>query len=510
MKTSSNYGLKLMEGTDNVKRQDFVDNFTKIDTTMKTIADSGFPLVNATGTNAYTGTNTNIKSLTKGITKFTLFVGVDANGNCSLNLNSWGVKSIKDSFGNIVTNLKKDIPYNICYNGTDFILQGKGGGGNVQPSEVLNGKTFTNDKGPGVGTMSNNGSINATLNAGQSKTIPKGYTDGGTITVNSLASQTQATAGAGDILSGKTAIVNGNKVTGNMANNNNKTVDWCHFENITLQPHPTDSSQALVTVPMAVSPGSNSGYYGSGSKIQANIASLNASNIKAGVKVGRNDGSAGNCITGTFTSDATAQAGHILSGQSAYVNGNKVHGNIPVRGSGNDIANDYMLFNGEKLYLKPPNGNYFSGASVFASASQVANHLGITANKIVSGQEIAGVWGNATVESMGGKRFTSGTVNVGSAYHTVVNVGFNPNLIFTLHGNYISVTFNNLFGGNSLMVTNISRYNTGYRPSVTVEAPPTVAGKTTNATAFPVGNNSICVTMGVSGAYDVSYWALQI
>ncbi|WP_347708636.1 phage tail protein [Clostridium botulinum] len=35
MRKSTNYGLKLMEGTDNVKRQDFVDNFEIIDREMK-------------------------------------------------------------------------------------------------------------------------------------------------------------------------------------------------------------------------------------------------------------------------------------------------------------------------------------------------------------------------------------------------------------------------------------------------------------------------------------------
>lgn len=30
MQLSTNYGLKLPEGTDNVKRQDFIDNFSKL------------------------------------------------------------------------------------------------------------------------------------------------------------------------------------------------------------------------------------------------------------------------------------------------------------------------------------------------------------------------------------------------------------------------------------------------------------------------------------------------
>lgn len=154
MQLSANYGLYLPEGTDNVKRQNFVDNFTKIDTEMKTINDNGYPNVTATGTNAYAGSTDKIKSLGKG-TKLTLFIGVDATGNCTLNLNSYGAKNIKDSFGNIVTNLKKDVPYNLCYNGTDFILQGKGGGGNATAAQILKDATATVNSGPIVGTMPN-------------------------------------------------------------------------------------------------------------------------------------------------------------------------------------------------------------------------------------------------------------------------------------------------------------------------------------------------------------------
>ncbi len=63
--------------------------------------------------------------------------------------------------------------------------------------------------------MANNGAISKTLNAGQSYTVPAGYHNGsGKVTANSLASQTQATAVAGDILTGKTAWVNGQKLTG--------------------------------------------------------------------------------------------------------------------------------------------------------------------------------------------------------------------------------------------------------------------------------------------------------
>ncbi|WP_252214391.1 hypothetical protein [Clostridium sp. VAP41] len=221
MRTSTNYNLKLPEGTDNVRRKDFVENFEKIDlelknndTQVKDIANDSYPIVEATGTNTYVGSTARITSLAKG-TKFTLFVGNNASGNCTVNLNNYGAKNIKDSFGNIVNNLKANIPYNLCYNGSDFILQGKGGGGNATPSQVLLNSTFTNDSGPQVGSMPNRGAPVVNLNCGGTFNLQEGYYSGGQAIVNSLASQTPATATAAQILSGFSAWVNGNKVNGN-------------------------------------------------------------------------------------------------------------------------------------------------------------------------------------------------------------------------------------------------------------------------------------------------------
>ena len=95
-------------------------------------------------------------------------------------------------------------------------LKAKQATGNATVSEVLAGKTFSNSSGVGlVGTMANNGAISQTLNAGGSYTVPAGYHNGsGRVIANSLASQTSGTAGAEDILTGKTAWVNGTKLTG--------------------------------------------------------------------------------------------------------------------------------------------------------------------------------------------------------------------------------------------------------------------------------------------------------
>ena len=66
-----------------------------------------------------------------------------------------------------------------------------------------------------TGTMLNRGAVSSSLNCGQSYTIPAGYHNGsGKVTANSLASQTSATATATDILTGKTAWVNGIQLTG--------------------------------------------------------------------------------------------------------------------------------------------------------------------------------------------------------------------------------------------------------------------------------------------------------
>ena len=88
--------------------------------------------------------------------------------------------------------------------------------GNAEAMDVAAGKTFTSSAGIAIGgTMPIIEGKIITLNCGQTHTIPAGCHSGsGKVKAASLAFQTAGTAASKDIASGKTAWVNGVKVTG--------------------------------------------------------------------------------------------------------------------------------------------------------------------------------------------------------------------------------------------------------------------------------------------------------
>lgn len=148
---NSNKTFLHLEGGNQKEINKSIDNlFQSFKSDLTDITKDSYPIVEATGTNAYVGVSDKITSLEKG-TRFTLFIKNNSTSNCTININNLSAKYIKDCFGNIIKNLKANIPYNLCYNGVDFILQGKGGGGNLKPNQALAGFTFTNDDGPQVG-----------------------------------------------------------------------------------------------------------------------------------------------------------------------------------------------------------------------------------------------------------------------------------------------------------------------------------------------------------------------
>lgn len=210
-------------------------------------------------------------------------------------------------------------------------------------ADVYPGKIFIDKDGnETTGTMPNNGAVTKTLDmslnsqgqySNNEYTVPAGYHNGSgkvniafeaqqTVTPDDsshtirpasgkvlstvyvapipstyVASKTQGTAAATDILSGKTAYVNGSKVTGTI-------------------PVRTASDVAVQNITVAFP----SGYYADEVAVQTTDDNLNAANIKDGVRIFG--------IEGTFTEDASATAAMILKDYTAYAKGAKVTGTM--------------------------------------------------------------------------------------------------------------------------------------------------------------------------------------
>ncbi len=181
------------------------------------------------------------------------------------------------------------------------------------------------------------------------------------------------------------------------------------------------------------------GQYLSGAQTFKGVTTSNidAGNIKKGINVKVGDSAnAGRIknITGTYTTPSSGQnpvvAGAMLQGYSGFVNGGgEVKGTIVNRGQyqyGNMAeGNDYYAFNAL------PEGAYFKNGADWApearcTKSAVRSYLGVSADKIVSGQSIAGINGTAPVprnvyltvrSSSGTKTFTdTGGTTINSYY----------------------------------------------------------------------------------------------
>jgi hypothetical protein len=102
--------------------------------------------------NALTATVPDITSYKNG-----LAVSFPATSNSTaavtLNINGLGAIPIKKANGTTFSNAKANGVYTVRYRAGAFILQGEGGAGNAQPSDVRKGKTATVDNGDITGTL---------------------------------------------------------------------------------------------------------------------------------------------------------------------------------------------------------------------------------------------------------------------------------------------------------------------------------------------------------------------
>ena len=211
-----------------------------------------------------------------------------------------------------------------------------------------------------------------------------------------------ANALATDIASGKTAYVNGQKVTGTLleetANDIKQAsgVELDEMGNLQFTSTPVSSNSEFIA-----REGYNDTVYASPDVI-APVIGLTPEKILIGNTI---LGVEGTGSTGIDTSDATATTKDIASGKTAYVNGQKITGTIRDMGStplefsssdGSDISilDNNLVFtelSDTDLVLRPETQVIVKGSFV-----NVANKIGLTADKLVEGNTILGIEGTAT------------------------------------------------------------------------------------------------------------------
>lgn len=126
-------------------------------------------------------------------------------------------------------------------------------------------------------------------------------------------------------MNGKTAVVQGNKVTGGMPNYSNNNV-WVNNDNGSFYNNLNYTyTSGGSTNEMVGFKSKNHGYFDSNTSFIFGKKSDIEKMIKSG---GTFLG-----VTGTYTSDATATAQDILKGKTAYVNGNKITGTMNNNGA---------------------------------------------------------------------------------------------------------------------------------------------------------------------------------
>lgn len=277
-------------------------------------------------------------------------------------------------------------------------------------SQVLFGKTYwsllNNAWGPTTGTMPNNGGVMITPGT-VNQPIALGFHDGtgkvsGDVNLNaaniksgvsifgvagstSVVDTSLGTAVSGDLLSGKTAFVNGALVAGTMPNNGT----------VNITPGTTIQTIAL-------------GFH-SGAGTVTGDANLLSTNIKSGASIFGVTGNAN--VVNTAEANSPAGAGDVLSGKKAYVNGALVTGTVPagtnLTGSNGSLTVTITdgLYSGSKTATAADTnlvaGNIKLGTTVFGISGTVVSATGnATAADVVVGKTFS----NATATGVAGTR----------------------------------------------------------------------------------------------------------
>lgn len=209
-----------------------------------------------------------------------------------------------------------------------------------------------------------------------------------------------------DILSGKTAYVDGNKITGTITSKEAQTYIPSSSEQIIDAGQYLSGAQTISAVPTeekTITPSALSQeIIPTENKFLSKVivsgdANLTAKNVKSGVTIFG--------VEGSYTSDANAMAEDIAMNKTAYINGQKITGTLPlfpnsrtftvdnagVADNTEDSELEFTTINTAKQILDSNLNMKFS-----ASYSDIVTAIGLTADKLISGNTILGIEGMAT------------------------------------------------------------------------------------------------------------------
>lgn len=242
---------------------------------------------------------------------------------------------------------------------------------NAAVGEVLTSRTFYQGGVKRTGTMPNRGATNLTPSGTGTVAIPAGYHNGSGVVA-------QVSVPAGNVLTGTTIA----GVAGTMPNNGAPTIT------------PGTSNQGI-----------GAGYYSGGTVV--GDPDLVSSNIKAGINI---FGVPGSSTVVDTANGYIVSSNDILTGRSAYYNGQKWEGSMPDRGAPTwtpGTSNQGLA------------AGYYSGGTVLGDPELVASN-------IRSGVNIFGVIGSL----IEGKRSASGSINTGvDGFYDVTGLNFTPSII---------------------------------------------------------------------------------
>lgn len=136
----------------------------------------------SSGVNAKVISNPAIKAYVEGLQ--VKFKNSDSNkSNVTVNINGFGTKKLLSFAGAELKSaeLRENMVYNIVYNGTDFFLASGGvntGDATALSNDILSGKTAYVDGQKVTGTMTNRGAVTEYIAPNDTITIPEGYHNG--------------------------------------------------------------------------------------------------------------------------------------------------------------------------------------------------------------------------------------------------------------------------------------------------------------------------------------------